>query len=243
MSNFSFLGSGSLILSGKAIALSSYHEFEGNGNLIFSGISISFPRFFCEGEGILGISSNTDIKSFNTFFQEINWNLRSFFEIEKKIIWDTGDILTRIFQVQGSCRFPSCTELPISTDDVQCAGALGKNQFIQTIFATSLKGVCDFLVKTGWKWPIHSIKKFSQPLSALVIINGSSPPICNELKEVEFCNIPECFDFCLQTDGVVNAKMEFSVIENIYRVNGNGRINLFGTYYGPKKYIGLVEYH
>lgn len=238
MSDFSFTGSGTLLFVGEADFTSSNWNYEADGQLNLTGDALYKVKLSYISEGQFGNSGEAKLKVKSVFSQEVKWNLRSYFEISKSVKWDVGDLPTRIFQVQGACRFPTCNDLPISTDDTQCAGALGKNQFIQTIFAKSLKGVCDFLIDSGWKWPIASIKKFNQTLDSLVVENGEVPPNCNELKSVEFCNIPECFEFCLQTDGISNLGMSFEVIESIYRFEASGKITFSGTNYEPKRFIG-----
>lgn len=206
-----------------------------------SGTSTSNATFSIHevGSGSINVSSNdVEIRVNYTFVHEISWNVSSNLQITKKIRWDVGDIPIRIFQIQGACRFPTCADLPIGTDDAQCAGALGKNQFIQTIYATSLAKVCDFLLETGWTWPIASIKKFSNTLDDIIVEDGELPPNCNELSSVEFCDIPECFEFCLHTDGKFDMAMSFSAISNIVRVSGIGGLTLSGTYFKPKTAIG-----
>lgn len=238
MSDFSFTGSGTLLFIGVVDFASSNWNYEADGQLNLIGNASYKLKLPYISNGQFSISGEAELQAISVFSQEIEWNLRSYFEVNKSVKWDTGDLPTKIFQVQGACRFPTCNDLPISTDDVQCAGALGKNQFIQTIFAKSLKGVCDFLIDSGWKWPIASIKKFNQTLEALVVEDGEVAPNCNELKDIEFCNIPECFEFCLHTDGRTDLGMSFEVIEAIYRVEASGKITFSGTSYEPKRFTG-----
>lgn len=179
-----------------------------------------------ETTGGIVVGGEAEFRIVADFSQPIEWQVRTYFDAVKEFEWDVGEVPLKVYQVEGVCRPNSdnCDVLPLDTNDpLDCS-----QRFLQTIFAPNLAGVCDFLTKTNWKWPIASIKKFSTPAAQLIADGTNIPPECNALNEVEFCQIPECFEFCLHTDQISHTGVFTEVIDNIVRYVGSGGIEISG---------------
>lgn len=184
----------------------------------------------------------------NNFDLVISWDVQSLLESSKEFSWNTGSLRNYWYRVQGSCAFPTsagdglglgvpggCEVLPIQTDDNKCVGALGGQQFIQTIMATDLSDLCDQMVALNWDWPIHSIKKWSRPAENSLV---SSTDTCNELVDVPFCNVPDCLSFCLSADALIKINASAKVYDALYFYTGSGGMILSGEAHSRLTYKG-----
>lgn len=190
------------------------------------------------GEVLTGGAALTDYAFY--FNLELIWQTRAEVIIDKSFVWDTGQLPLRYYQVQGCCEFPTaagsgdpgvleslpnpplpggCEVTGIQTDDSQCVGALGKQQFIQTIAATSVADVCRQLKNSKQRWQICSLKRWSRPADNSLV---SEDDQCNVLSEVPLCDIPDCLDFCLESDNTIHMKITTSVIESLNVYIGSG---------------------
>lgn len=178
------------------------------------------------------------------FVQDFTWDIRASFVVIKNFAWHTGPQPLRWFRILGCCRYPTadgdglgagggpaeqqggCDVIPIETLDGKCTGALGKNQFVENIIARNLDDVCKNLKDQKWDWPICSIQRFTRPAEAAFIDPDDN---CNQLEELEFCNVPACFDFCLSTDGVVKIGATVQVIDSIHFYTASGQTTMGGS--------------
>jgi len=175
-----------------------------------------------------------------TYFIEldIEWQVKTVLNVEKSFSWDVGIQDLRWYRVQGCCKYPTaagdgidagisggCDIIGIETDDAGCTGALGKQQFIQNIVASGLSDLCQKLQDGGLRWEICSIKRFSKPAD-LRLANLEDD--CNTLTEVPFCQIPACLDFCIQTDAIINMRMEVTV-QTSFIYTGSGGAETSGS--------------
>ena len=241
ITRYDYPGSGNIVMGGDANeSYGIYLDYTPSGGITLGGSSPARVTITTEGQGIIFVEGEALVNMISGFTQQIEWQVRSYFDVVKQFEWDVGDIPLKVFQVEGCCKPNNgedggCEILPLDTND-----PLNCNQrVLQTIFATNLAGVCDFLTKTNWKWPICSIKKFSTDAADLIADGINIPPECNTLDEVEFCQIPECFEFCLHTDRTSHGGM-FIEVEYAakYQYTGTGGIKIGGTYYEKPFYVG-----
>jgi len=164
--------------------------------------------YYYDGSGEIVIGGEAKSSFIAAYSMDVEWDIHSYFDMVQDFVWDVGEPPLKVYQVEGCCKpndglYSGCEILPLDTNDpVNCG-----QRFLQTIFARNLGEVCDFLAKTNWKWPICSIKKFSTEALDLVVTGDSKPPECNTLDEVEYCQIPECFEFCLHTNATTHMGM------------------------------------
>lgn len=108
------------------------------------------------------------------------------------VSWNTGAAKRYWYRVEGKCVPADCENLGLGFDG--CNGVL----LLTTVSATSVTELCEVLTNPRTNAPvvteIVSIKRHSRPVFKADIQEGQ----CNVLEPVEFCHIPECFDFCPQ---------------------------------------------
>lgn len=208
---FNHTASGGMEMSGEAVVRHTYiaSGFSSSGNAI-------------NLEGIAG-SHQTLV-----FTEAIRWNVRATVSASQEIIWQTGKVPLRWYRITGCCRYPTedgdgdftnegqpggCDVIPFESTDDQCKGALGKNTFIQNIIAESVGDVCRILKELRWKWPICAMERFSRPAESQFIDDDDE---CNVLEPVEPCNAPECLEFCIDTDAVVNVGVKVELVDSFW---------------------------
>lgn len=105
------------------------------------------------------------------------------------VSWNTGPGPLYWYRVESVCEEPICEN-----------GALQypcpKMTTITTVAAPSIPDLCDILanpsVNTPLRSKILSLRRYTRPVLKIV----GQPDECNVLEEVEFCQVPECEDFC-----------------------------------------------
>lgn len=238
---YRYVASGGITTGGDATELYGiYLSYTPSGGTILGGVSPSRIKIITEGQGTIFVEGEAFASVIYGYSQPIEWQVRTYFDVAKQFEWDVGELPLKVFQIEGCCKPNNgddggCEILPLDTnDELNC-----NQRVLQTIFASNLAGVCDFLTKTNWKWPICSIKKFSTDAADLIADGVNIPPECNTLDEVEFCQIPECFEFCLHTDrtshGGMFVEVEYASKEQYV---GTGGIKIGGTYYEIISVIG-----
>ena len=194
----------------------------GSGHLTIS--------YFYSSDGGEVLTGGVATTSFSIQFDlELQWQTRATIEIDKEFSWNTGLLPLRWYRVQGCCAFPTaagdgigegqpggCEVIGIQTDDEKCAGALGKQQFIQNLLGSSVADICRQLTESRLNWEICSIKQWSRLADGSLVEPDDQ---CNVLTEVPFCEIPECINFCLHTTGVTNIGATTYVIESSYSLH------------------------
>lgn len=169
---------------------------------------------------------------------DIEWQVKTVLRIDKTFSWDVGIQEARWYRVQGCCKFPTaagdgigagipggCDVIGLETDDTSCAGALGKQQFIQNIVANGLSDLCQKLQDSRLRWEICSIKRFSRPADGRFVEPDDD---CNVLTEVPFCDIPACIEICLNTDAVIDMRMSVTA-QTIMIYQGSGTVETGGA--------------
>lgn len=181
------------------------------------------------------------------FDLDSEWTINEEVSYDLSIEWSIGEQLLRWYRVQGCCNYPTaagsglpegpqypggCDVMGIQTDDMMCAGAIGKQQFIQNILARNLSEVCDELTRSRLNWQVCSIKRWSRPADALLVEPNDN---CNLLEEVPFSDIPACIEFTLHTKGLVNIGVTVSIFEDVNvaanpNAGGSRKIYIGGSY-------------
>lgn len=183
------------------------------------------------------------------FEQTFSWDNKATLVFSRSFKWDDGPQPMKWYRILGCCRFPTAAGsgtidgepiqpvqpggceagLPIQTEDGKCQGALGRNTFIQNVAARNLTEVCENLKAMKWTWPICSISVFSQPADNRFVDPNNN---CNTLREIPYCEIPACLDYCLHTDGLVKMGMEMKAeILNVsyFEYVGSGGVTAGGA--------------
>lgn len=258
-SNWHYEGSGGIVIAGDAdAAVTVYHELAqggivmggtanalydiylsatGSGGIVMGGVAPVTSKIGVVGDGGIVLDGEASTMLMGDYSLDVEWDIRIYFDVARDFFYDVGELPLKVYQVEGCCKpndgvFGGCEVLPLDTNDpLNC-----DQRFLQTIFARNLGEVCDFLTNTNWKWPICSIKKFSTEALDLIYDGTNIPPECNTLDEVEYCQIPECFEFCLQSDTVTHMGMTVHLVENVLQYTGTGGIEISGGY-DPVKHV------
>lgn len=238
---------GGVLISGD---FSSQHiqDLDGVGGAIVSGSSQLAQdfRYYSDG-GSLEFSGEADVSYSGIFQLEIEWRQEGSLTVSKSFEWNLGLQPLRWYRVQGCCEFPTaqgsgtglpggCDVIGIETDDDSCAGALGRQQFIQNVVAHNVADVCNQLTESRLNWEICSIKEWSRPADGRLVDPDDQ---CNTLHEVPYCDIPECMRFCIDTDAVIHMGMSVSVLDSINFYRGSGNVTFYGT--SPSRIVGVTQ--
>lgn len=151
--------------------------------------------------------------------------------IDKSFTWNVGELPLRWWRLEGCCSVLTPSSGSGSTRITGGCDLLGIQvdsncnrfqQLIQNVLARNLSEVCSQLEASGIKWKLCSVKSFSKTA------DNNDPDECNILTEVPFEQIPECMQFALHTDAIVNMKSGSVAIQNIYDYDGLGVVELYG---------------
>jgi hypothetical protein len=223
---FNHTASGGMVVAGLAVIRHNY---------VASGFSASGNAINLEG----GVAASHQTLIFT---EEIRWSVRATVSVTQKVIWQTGKVPLRWYRIIGCCRYPTadgdgdftnegqpggCDVIPFQSTDDQCKGALGKNTFIQNILANSVGDVCRILKELRWEWPICGMERFSRPAESQFIDDDDE---CNVLEPVDPCLAPDCIEFCIDTDAVVNVGVKVGIVDSFWvHVETFGGITIAGN--------------
>jgi hypothetical protein len=165
----------------------------------------------------------------------IEWTSSSGFSLDEPFYWNTGTPPLQWYRVQGCCEYPTaqgdgsgapggCEIIGVQHDESVCVSNHQKQQFFQNIVAAGLNDLCNILKNSNTKWSICSIKRWSQPADPRLVIPGE----CNTLTEIPYCQIPECIDFCMDTEYIVDMRMSVSV-SYVYSYVADGGVSFGGS--------------
>lgn len=195
------------------------------------------------GGGTLYFDGSGDSSFKINFLFEFDWKTRATVEFTKVFSWNTGRLPQRWYRVLGACKYPTaegsgnpavypglpnppipggCQVMGIETDDSLCIGASGKQQFVQNLLGNSIADICSQLKKSGLKWELASIKRWSKAA------DSTDPNECNKLLEVPFRDIPECIEYTLFSDNIVRIGVSTFIVDTIISYTGSGEILFSG---------------
>jgi len=229
---FDEIGSGGSIGGGDAGVLATYTPDAIVAGAVGAGSAALTVAYFYFPDGGEVLTGGEALSDFSPQFDLVlEWQTRATIEIDKEFSWNTGLLPLRWYRVQGCCVFPTaagdgigrqsggCDVTGIQTDDIKCVGATGKQQFIQNLVGSSVSDICQQLSDSRLNWEICSIKQWSRPADGSLV-----PPDdqCNDLKEVPYCEIPECLNFCIHTNSITNIGVTTYVIEAFASYVGSG---------------------
>lgn len=175
------------------------------------------------GSGSIGISSTLDFHVSRTHQKEFSWRVGGFVEKETSFQWNVGDGEYYWYRVEGECGTVDCENGGV--DVSQCRNMT----FVTVVSARNVSEVCEILQAPRLNPPVNlrvaAIKKYSRP-----VLKGSVPDDqCNILEEQEFCQIPECLDYCIDDMATISASMSMSAIDFIEFREMSGGISLGGS--------------
>lgn len=176
---------------------------QSNLNLIIPASITQIPDAYYLGTGSILISSQDSPNiSVSAFYDlDASWRIRGSLEVNLIISWNAGEDIYYWYRIEGYCGDVSCENTGVEF------GECPNMTFLTTVSARNLEELCDTLSRPRVNAPvdlkISSIKKYARPVLRDQITQGQ----CNILTNVEFCQIPECLNYCPEDDVVAPFRM------------------------------------
>jgi len=125
--------------------------------------------------------------------QQISKSSAPIIEVGLPVSWNVGAGPLYWYRVESLCQSMDCETTGI--DNNSCPSMT----IVTTVAATNVEDLCRRLANPRSTAPfaakVTSIKRYGRPVFREYIPEGQ----CNTLDDVEFCQIPECFDYCPET--------------------------------------------
>lgn len=232
VTSIGYLSSGGSSLGGTAVVSVS---FRASGGATLSGSALVGIGIAGSGGVACGGQANYNL----VFDQAYVFNVNAYLTVDQAYTFNIGRSPLRYYRVQGCCVYPTaagsglpeqpfpggCEVVGIETDDDQCTGALGKNQYVQNIIARDIQEVCEKLSRSKLRWQICSLKRWSRPADPRLRPEDDE---CNVLEEVPFADIPACLEFTLAIDSLTKIKATVELIQYFHDYDGSGTITMGG---------------
>ena len=221
----------------KCVSYSSSTASRPSSSSSYASSSSSKFTVSFEASGSIGLSFSISDYRVNCFYPKtFSWDIEGFVVKDLTSSWNTGAGDYYWYRIQGKCGKVTCDTHGVQTTD-EC-----KNMtFLTVVAARSLDEVCDILTNPTINPPanvrITSISKYSRPLE-----KSEKSDECNVLEdEGDFCQIPECLEYCIDENTTEKIKLSMVVYEAVYErrmngglfVTGNAESNRF-KYYTPE---------
>lgn len=166
-----------------------------DSTIIPASITIS-PNLYHLGSGSISLASSVDseVSASASYDLLTSWRIRGSLEVDLDTSWNVGEGVWYWYRVEGECGPVECETFGMSYN------GCGRMRFVTTVSARNLSELCDTLRNPRTNAPVNlkvaTIQRYSRP-----VFRGNTPADeCNVMNEVEFCHIPECFDYCVEED-------------------------------------------
>lgn len=117
----------------------------------------------------------------------------SLVEKDLTVSWDTVGSEYDWYRVESVCTPVECISMGVESD--KCPSMT----VVSTVVARNLEELCESLAFPKINAPMSAKILSVQRYSRSYLKQNNQPDQCNVLEDVEFCQIPECQDFCIDT--------------------------------------------
>ena len=206
--HYHYSAAGRLTTGGKAVVKKGFYQMSGRGAIHTGGRSVYQMRLYFTGGGSI-ILSGTSPFDYDFFFSlNGTWKVKSIISIEKLVTWNNLGAVPVVeptiwwWRVTGHCVPPTAYSSGVQLNDPLCGDENGPGiKYVQILTATDLPNLCKrmketFLTYPLTKWRVQTIEKFSRPLRSDADAEIGKNYQCL-IPQSEFCEVPECMDFCL----------------------------------------------
>lgn len=173
--------------------------------------------------GSISISSNVEFSVGQSEEREFSWRIDGALEKELEFQWNVGEGEYYWYRVEGECGKVNCENNVVDAD--QC----NEMTFVTVVSARNVAEVCEILKSPRLNPPVNMrvafIKKFSRPVLKGSVLDDQ----CNTLEEQEFCQIPECLDYCIDEEVVVPSYVSMSYIDLLEFMDTSGGVFISGS--------------
>jgi hypothetical protein len=203
------VGSGGATMGGAAIASTDpIPVVVGRGGVTMGGQANAVPGFNYNSIGniYLGGFGDTPATSEIIIDEDFTWNVLSSVNLDQQFEWSFGEQILYFYQVQSACEPQTC-DRSIVDDGSDC-----KKSFTTLILAPNVTSVCEQLTAQGVKGRLSTISKFSRAAytnDQATLTSSGLDQTCNTLLPEEFCQIPQCTEFCIDYDVVLTITFNF----------------------------------
>jgi hypothetical protein len=149
-----------------------------------------------------------------------SWSINGVFESGFISEWGVGEGEYYWYRIEGSCGESRCDTTGVVYETCE------RMTLVTIVGARNTLELCENLanpvINPRIDFKISSIKKYSRPIERI------QSDECNVLIEQEFCNIPECLDYCIDQDVKQNVSFSMQVIESLFFFEMKGGVSLSG---------------
>lgn len=195
-----------------------------NGQVLINGsASYGIKDITFTASGGISLEESEPVRANLKFASDLTfkWRLNSFVIKDTTFLWNLGQLTMYWYRVVGKGTTDPC--LP---QDPCC------QKFILNVHARSLAELCQKLSKRRYKFPIDFVQKFSRPTDNDVVAAEEANGInhdCNNLIDIDVCNIPECADFCVDQDIVEHVGFSITLQVNAFKEHeASGVVSISG---------------
>jgi len=211
-------GEGGIALGGEADAGVTDVHLEAEGGIALGGEAGHALRADLPEGGIaFGGTASTNFEYYIDLNSE--WNILAPMQVDYDFVWDVESSVRYWFRIESECVEPACETTDFNPNDEMCESPAGHiqgepigvgNKYIQIFPARSVRNLCELIsepINPLWvpkfRWRIKSITRYNMTMRKSDLPDGEIPE-CVTLTEEEFCDIPECMEFCLDTPNEPN---------------------------------------
>lgn len=233
------VASGGCVTGGSAIKADLHIFFADTlGGVFISGnddAGVKDRHYIPVGQVTLGGSSAARIE-FEVDLT-LNWNIRAAIFKDIDLIWNVGQLPVFWYRVIGK-----------GHDGTQCNLVADPccQKYIVNIHARTPSELCQKLSSLNLNMPIDSVQKFTRPAESAVIAADAAKGIthdCNQLVQVDVCQIPSCADLCIDFDITMTFGFNFTVQSNAFHsYDANGSVSVSG-FAGTREVRNVPSFH
>jgi len=164
-----------------------------DASTIFPASITVAPNLQLNGSGLIEVSSppGNDPSLTSSYVIDTSWRVLGLLNVDLETSWNIGEGSWYWYRVEGVCGSVVCDEYGVEHRNCN------RMTVVTTVSARSVTELCETLTSPRFNQPasfkVSSIKRFARPMFKDQIDPGQ----CNVLSDVEFCHIPECFDYCV----------------------------------------------
>jgi hypothetical protein len=190
---------------------------------IIPGSITIIPDLDYTSTGSISVSSDLNFYLAKSYDKNFSWRVDGSLEREIGFSWNTGEGEYYWYRIEGECGTVNCDTAGVD------ASRCNNMTFVTVVSARNVAEVCDTLKAPRLNPPvglkISAIRRYSRPVLKDNILEDQ----CNTLDEQEFCQVPECLDYCIDQTAQVFSFMSMSSIDFISFFEMNGGFSVAGS--------------
>jgi hypothetical protein len=174
------------------------------------------------GSGAVTLSGSAEYFWGVSSSQSFSWRISGVVESAVESSWSVGEGEYYWYRIEGECGEVECDTFGVQTNKCK------KMTFTTVISARNLTELCENMQSPVINPPVQaritSVQRYSRTAS-----RTASPLDCNIIQDVDFCQIPECLDYCVYERAVVDIPLQFIVYDSPFQVEGSGSASIGGS--------------